>query len=213
MFKMAIMATADARPRRRADAERNIARIVSAARQSLSANPEARIDDIAQAAGVGRMTLYGHFPSRAELVEAAVVDALRAGEQTLSAIDLTGDARDAVTRLLESSWSLVAESSALLSAAQDTLPPARIRELHAGPAARVEELLRRGQAQGVFRTDLPITWLVGVIHQVLHGAAQEIRADRVQTNDAARMVVATVQPILAAAPIQTRHADRPPSGM
>lgn len=197
---MEIMATVNPRPRRRADAERNIARILAAARQSLSANPEATIDDVAQAAGVGRMTLYGHFPSRAALIEAAVVDALRAGEETLSAVDLTGDARLAVTRLLESSWSLVAESSALLSAAQDTLPAARIRELHADPAQRVDELLRRGQAQGVFRTDLPVTWLVSVIHQVLHGAAEEIRADRVQPEDAARMVVATVQPVLAASP-------------
>ncbi|MDN5919328.1 MAG: TetR/AcrR family transcriptional regulator [Pseudonocardia sp.] len=207
------MATADARPRprRRADAERNIARIVSAARQSLSANPETTIDDIAKAAGVGRMTLYGHFPSRAELVEAAVVDALRAGEQTLSAIDLTGDARSAVTRLLTSSWSLVAESSALLTAAQDVLPAGRILELHAGPVHRFEELLRRGQAQGVFRTDLPITWLASMAHRVLNGAAEEIRAGRVTTDDAARMIVATVQPILAASPAESHRADRAPS--
>ena len=194
------MPLADAHPRRRADAERNITRIVSAARQALSADPEATLDDIAKAAGVGRMTLYGHFPSRAALVEAAMVDALRAGEQTLSAVDLTGDARHALTRLLESSWSLVAESIALLSAAQDALPAARIRELHAGPAQRVEELLRRGQAQGAFRTDLPITWLVNVLHHVLHGIAEEIRAGRVRTEDAARMVVATVQPMLAPSP-------------
>jgi AcrR family transcriptional regulator len=194
------MATAGARPRRRADAERNIARIVAAARQSLGADPQATLDDIARAAGVGRMTLYGHFPSRADLVEAALVDALQAGEETLSAVDLTGNARHAMTRLLESSWTLVAESSALLTAAQDTLPAGRIRELHARPAQRVEELLHRGRTQGVFRTDLPITWLVRVIHQVLHGAAEEIRADRMQQEDAARMIVATVQPMLAAAP-------------
>lgn len=204
------MATAEARPRRRADAERNIARIVSAARRSLSADPDATIDDIAKAAGVGRMTLYGHFPSRAELVEAAVVDALRAGEETLSAIDLTGDARHAVTRLLESSWSQLAESIALLTAAQHSLPAGRIRELHASPARRFEELLRRGQAQGVFRTDLPITWLVSVVHHVLHGAAEEIRADRMKTQHAARMVVATVQPILAAAPIESLRRDGAP---
>lgn len=201
MFTMAIMATADARPRRRADAERNIARIVAAARRALSADPEARVDDIAQAAGVGRMTLYGHFPSRADLVEAAVVDALRAGEQTLSAIDLTGDAMAAVVRLLESSWSLAAESSALLGAAEGALPAARILELHAEPASRVEELLRRGQDQGVFRADLPISWLISVIHQILHGAAGEIRAGRLAPDDAGRVIIATVLPILAVPPV------------
>ncbi|TDB82990.1 TetR/AcrR family transcriptional regulator [Actinomadura sp. KC216] len=191
------MPTAASGRRRRADAERSIARIVAAARESLSRDPNASIDDIAKAAGVGRMTLYGHFRNRAELVEAALTDALRAGEEVLSAVDLTGDARAALTRLLESSWSLVAESTALLTAAQGTLPPGRIRNLHAAPAERVEELIRRGQDQGVFRTDLPITWLVGVIQFVLHGAAEENRTGRLEPDDTARVVTATVRSILA----------------
>ncbi|TDC70162.1 TetR/AcrR family transcriptional regulator [Actinomadura sp. GC306] len=191
------MTTATPGRRRRADAERSIARIVSAARESLSRDPGASIDDIAKAAGVGRMTLYGHFRNRAELVEAALSDALRAGEEVLSAVDLGGDAREALTRLLESSWSLVAESTALLAAAQGTLPDGRVRQLHAAPAERVEDLLRRGQDQGVFRTDLPMSWLVSVIQHVLHGAAEENWAGRLRPEETAGIVVATVQSILA----------------
>ncbi|MFD2794510.1 TetR/AcrR family transcriptional regulator [Promicromonospora vindobonensis] len=186
----------DTRPRRRADAERSIARIVSAARVSLSEDPDATIDAIATAAGVGRMTLYGHFKTRADLVEAALVDALRAGEETLSAVDLGGDARDALDRLLASSWALVAESAALLAAAQGVLPAGRIRELHAGPGERIEELIRRGQHEGAFRTDLPIEWLVNVVHYVLHGAAEENRAGRIKTTDVADIITATVRSIL-----------------
>ncbi|MGH3243230.1 MAG: TetR/AcrR family transcriptional regulator [Spirillospora sp.] len=194
------MSTATSGRRRRADAERSIARIVAAARASLSRDPGASIDDIAKAAGVGRMTLYGHFHTRADLVEAALTDALRAGEEVLSAVDLTGDAREALARLLDSSWSLVAESTALLAAAQGTLPAGRLRELHAAPAERVEELIRRGQEQGVFRTDLPIAWLVAVLQNVLHGAAEEIRAGRLEPDDTARVVTATAQSVLAAGP-------------
>lgn len=192
--------TTVSRPRRRADAERSIARIVAAARTSLSDNPDATVDDIAKAAGVGRMTLYGHFPGRPQLVEAALVDALRVGEETLSAVDLSGDARAALTRLLTSSWSLVAESTALLIAAQKVLSAGRLRELHGAPAERVEELIRRGQQQGVFRTDLPITWLVSVVHYVLNGAAEEHRAGRIKTADVAPVITSTVQSILAAPP-------------
>ncbi|GAA3507752.1 AcrR family transcriptional regulator [Streptosporangium album] len=194
------MPTAAAGPRRRADAERNIARIVSAARKSLSGDPNASVDDIAKAAGVGRMTLYGHFGTRAELVEAALIDALRAGEETLSAVDLTGDAQDALARLLDSGWSLVAESMALLTAAQGTLPAGRIRQLHAAPAQRVEELIRRGQNEDAFRTDLPIAWLVSAVHYILQGAAEENRAERLKTEDAARVVTATVQSLLSPPP-------------
>lgn len=191
------MANAAARPRRRADAERSIARIATAARVCLGRDPDATIDDIAKAAGVGRMTLYGHFPNRAELVEAALVDALRVGEETLSDVDLSGDARDALTRLLQSSWSLVAESATLLQAAQGVLPAGRLLQLHNAPSERVEQLLRRGQADGVFRSDLPITWLVSAVHYLLHGAAEEQRTGRLDAADAAHIVTASVQSFLA----------------
>ncbi|WP_280268364.1 TetR/AcrR family transcriptional regulator [Nocardia wallacei] len=190
------MPTTESRPRRRADAERSIARIVAAARSTWSRNPQASIDDIVKAAGVGRMTLYGHFPNRAELVEAALAAALRDGEQVLSAVDLGGDARAAMDRLLAASWSLVAESAALLTAAQESLSAERIRELHGGAAHRVENLIRRGRRQGVFRTDLPTAWLVGAVHYLLQGAATEMRAERMTESEAARAVTTTVRSVL-----------------
>ena len=200
------MTTAAARPRRRADAERSIARIVSAARTCLGQDPDATIDDIAKAAGVGRMTLYGHFRTRPELVEAALVDALRVGEETLSAVDLTGDARDALNRLLASSWSLVAESAALLVAAQKVLPAGRLRHLHSDAAERVELLVRRGQDDGVFRTDLPMTWLVSAVHYLLKGAADEHRAGRLDAADVVPVITGSVQALLAAPPSHPRDS-------
>lgn len=182
--------------RKRVDAERNIARIVSAARAQLSADPNATIDDIAKAAGVGRMTLYGHFRTRPELVEVALTEALSAGEETLASVDLSGDARVAMKRLLSASWSLVAESTALLAAAETALPSGRVRQLHRKPALRVEELITRGQEQGVFRTDLPTTWLVSAIHTLLHGAAADVRARRMAARDVAGVVTKTIESIL-----------------
>lgn len=190
------MGAPSGRLRRRADAERNIARIVSAARECLSSDPNATIDDIAKAAGVGRMTLYGHFRTRADLVEAALVDALRAGEQTLSALDLTGDPGQAMTRLLGPSWELVAESAALLAAAEDALPAGRVRELHDNPARRMADLIRRGQQQGDFRTDLPTDWLVNVVQYILHGAAEQVRAGRLAAQDSGDVVTKTVLSVL-----------------
>ncbi|RDI53380.1 TetR/AcrR family transcriptional regulator [Nocardia mexicana] len=190
------MSTTEGRTRRRADAERSIARIVAAARTTWSSNPQASIDDIVKAAGVGRMTLYGHFPNRAELVEAALAAALRDGEEVLSAVDLDGDARAAMDRLLAASWSLVAESAALLTAAQESLSAERIRELHGGAANRVENLIRRGRRQGVFRADLSVAWLVGAVHYLLQGAAEEVRAGRMTEKEAAKAVPATIQAVL-----------------
>jgi AcrR family transcriptional regulator len=49
----------------RADARRNIAAILEAATDCLARDPEMSIAGIAAAAGVGRITLYGHFKTRA----------------------------------------------------------------------------------------------------------------------------------------------------
>ena len=65
-----------ARRRRRADAEQNFSRIIGAAVELLGRQPGASIEQIAAAAGVGRATVYRHFPTRTELVEAATRHAL-----------------------------------------------------------------------------------------------------------------------------------------
>lgn len=52
----------------RADARANRDRILDVARDALSADPEASLNSIAKAAGVGAGTLYRHFPSRESLV-------------------------------------------------------------------------------------------------------------------------------------------------
>ncbi|UUU36760.1 TetR/AcrR family transcriptional regulator [Streptomyces sp. CA-210063] len=177
---------------KRADALRSIEAIVQAAAECLGRNPEASLSEIARAAGVGRVTLYGHFASRAEVVDAAMSRALDRGNEVLDMIDMTGDPRLALSRYIDAGWHLVDQAQALLTAAQRELSAGRILELHAGPAARVEALVARGRAEGVFRTDLPIAWMVNVLHAVMHSAAEEIRADRLTSDRAADHITATV---------------------
>ncbi|MET9820479.1 TetR/AcrR family transcriptional regulator [Streptomyces sp. NPDC006349] len=177
---------------KRADARRSIEAIVQAAAECLGQTPEASLSEIARAAGVGRVTLYAHFSSRAEVVDAAMSRAIDRGNQVLDTIDLTGDPRLALARYIEAGWYLVDQARALLVAAQRELSAGRIQELHAGPAARVEALVDRGRAEGAFRTDLPIVWMVTVLHTVMHSAADEIRAGRLTSDRAADHITTTV---------------------
>jgi TetR/AcrR family transcriptional repressor of mexCD-oprJ operon len=186
------MSPVEAGTARRADARRNIEKILEAAVACLSRNPEASVGEIARAAGVGRVTLYGHFGSREALIEAALTRLLDEGEQVLAAVDLSGDPREALRALIESGWLLTGQAGAVLEAARGTLPPGRIQELHARPAQRVEHLVRRGQSEGVFRADLPASWLTSALHHLMKGAAADVSTGRLDSADAPRFISETV---------------------
>jgi len=177
---------------RRADARRNIAAILDSAEECLAADPDASIGEIAAAAGVGRVTLYGHFSSRSALVDSAFARAVARADDTLEAVDLTGDPAQALARLIRSSWTVINQSRALLLAAQRALPPERIRELHEEPMRRVQELLARGRAEGAFRTDLPESWMVATFYSLMHAAAEEIGAGRLDGQDAGHLLATTI---------------------
>lgn len=181
---------------KRADAVRNVELILDAAIVCLSRRHNATMGDIAREAGLGRVTLYGHFASRPALIDAVVARVIDRGEQTLAAVDLGGDPREALSRLIHSSWELVDRSRSVIAAAEEELPPARIRELHDGPASRVESLIERGRSAGLFSTDMPTSWQVAVLHQVLHGAGAEIAAGRLDSMDAPDLIVKTVLALL-----------------
>jgi AcrR family transcriptional regulator len=74
--------------KRRADAERNRERILAAAHRAFSRfGAGASLDDIAKQAGVGPGTLYRHFPTREDLLEAVYrteVEKLAASEKKLA---------------------------------------------------------------------------------------------------------------------------------
>ncbi|MCT1515323.1 MULTISPECIES: TetR/AcrR family transcriptional regulator [Mycobacteriales] len=182
----------------RADAQRNRAAILAATPVALRKNPDASIADIASEAGVGRMTLYGHFKSRAELLDAALVDGLERAEGVLSDVDLDGDPAAALARLIESSWSLLDQVSSLLVVAQKEVPASRIRDMHEKAEARMRALLERGQAEEVFRGDLSVDWLLAVTHAAMNAAAAESTAGRLRPADAPRFINATLAQAFAA---------------
>jgi TetR/AcrR family transcriptional repressor of mexCD-oprJ operon len=181
----------------RADARRNIAAILEAATTCLARDPDASINDIAMAAGVGRMTLYGHFESRAALVARVAERAIASSEAELGSVDLTGDPAAVLTRLLTASWRLTHRFGALVVAAEKSLPPDTLRDAHQAPIERVRTILRRGRREGCFRTDVPLDWQVTTIQSILHGASSAVHRGEIPATRAPTLVVKTVLGALA----------------
>src|SRR5687767_8771956 len=81
----------------RADAARNVNRIVEVAARLLGENPHVGMAEVAVAANVSRATVYRHFASRAALLAAIRQQALEHGEQALADCRLEeGSATDAL---------------------------------------------------------------------------------------------------------------------
>jgi AcrR family transcriptional regulator len=154
--------------RPRADAQRNRARVLSAAREAFAADgPAVSLDDIARRAGVGAGTVHRHFPTKDELFRAVIAD--RLAELAAVARDLAGAADpgaaffDFFHRLGRDAGQNLALSAALTdSAAVGDLVLDAGRELTAALAV----LLTRAQEVGAVRSDIDTADL----HAMLAGA-------------------------------------------
>jgi AcrR family transcriptional regulator len=174
--------------RRRADAERSIAAILDAAVEVLADRPDASMGEIAAAAGVARQTVYAHYRSREALLR-AVTD--RAMSEALAAIDEAeperGSPLEALDRLIRSWWRTVERHARVLEALAAAYPTAEaIHELHAPILERLERLIRRGQRAGDFDRRLPVGWLATAFLALMHAAADEVAAGRIDAEEAGR---------------------------
>jgi AcrR family transcriptional regulator len=176
----------------RADARRNVEAILRAAESCLARDPEATVAAIAAEAGVGRVTLYGHFPSRADLVRDVFLAVLRDADESLSRLDLGGDPPEALRCLAVSSWRVVHRFRSIRSAAERELPAEEVRRHHDVHLSRLTELLQRGRSSGDFRSDVPTGWLATTCMTLMHAAAGEVSAGRLTDADAEYAVVETV---------------------
>lgn len=186
--------------RRRADAERNLAAILSAGRECLSRNPAASMTEIAQAAGVGRVTLYGHFSSREDLVEAVVRDTLTHAQRAFEAAAPeaeSGSAADALSHLVRTSWHVLDGCLGLRAAAVHALGESGMRDQHEQMLRHIDALIERGQHEGDFRTDLARSWLVTTCYGLVHLAADEVAAGRLSRREAGPTIDATIRAALA----------------
>jgi AcrR family transcriptional regulator len=179
-------------PRRRADAERSIARIMDAAVDALASDPEASMAAIARQAGVVRATIYVHFPTRETLIEAVTERAIsEVGAAIAEAEPDRGAAVDALRRVVATTWEKLGRYHPLV-AINIRLPQAELRRRHAAVLGALEPLIERGQKEGAFRADVPVAWHLSMLLALMHAASAEVQAGRLPASEAERAVTATV---------------------
>jgi AcrR family transcriptional regulator len=149
----------------RADAQRNLERVLEAAAEAFAERgADVSVDEIARRAGVGHATVFRRFPTKESLIAAAVcrrVDALaaHAGEALEHA-----DPGDAFHEFVWHAGETFAADRALFDGLGRCVEIPDVAESKAKLNELVEQLIERAQASGAVRTDVgaeDVSLLVG----------------------------------------------------
>ena len=141
-------------------------RILDVALEVLGQHPDAGMADIASAAGVVRRTVYGHFPSRTDLVRTLAQRAVDEIAAVLGEVNVPDGAAEKVwVDFIARLWPLTDRYRVLLALRRGEYGV----EIHAllGPVDKtLANLVQQGQDSGVFGRHLP----AHVLSQIAYAA-------------------------------------------
>lgn len=172
--------TAERHRKVRADAVLNRARVLAAARIEFAEHGlDALIPDVAARAGVGKGTVYRHFPTKEALVQALLDDYWRHLEEMLEQSLANDNPWEGFTTLIRGIFAIKDEHRAacdilMASTAQRPKPPLS-GHLHEA----LHELFRRAQETGVARLDVPDDTMAVLLRSLSAAvkASQELHID------------------------------------
>lgn len=153
-------------PPMRADAARNRAKLIEAARAALAVDgPDTSLEQVARGAGVGIGTLYRHFPNRLALLEAVYRDDVDALEASALRLEAEVEPWPALERWLHDFVGYAATKRVLFHELVDAL--GRDSELltHSRQVITTssQTLLARAQADGSARPDVDAADLLRLV--------------------------------------------------
>jgi AcrR family transcriptional regulator len=146
-------------------------RILENALEVLGQNPEAGMGDIASAAGVVRRTVYGHFPTRTDLVLTLAQQAANELVAALGKVNVSDASADAVwADFIGYLWPLAHRYRVLVALRRGEYG----QEIHArlGQVDKVlADLVQRGQDSEVFARHLPADILSQIAYTAVFSIA------------------------------------------
>jgi len=189
--------TTDQRPPEylRADAARNLHRIVEVAARMIGDDPHVGMAAVAEAADVSRATVYRHFPTREALIDAIRTQALAAGEQAIVDCRLDeGSAVEALRRLVDT-WLEIAQRygfAQLVSHPGGGLGEKDRAHRRKAFGEPLVALFTRGQAAGEFSTAVTPEWATRMFGATVIAGARAVDDGVLARADAADTVFHTL---------------------
>jgi AcrR family transcriptional regulator len=167
-------------------------RILDAAATVLAIDPAASIQDVADAAGVGRATVNRYFPSRADLTGALAVQAMAEAQRALETARLSeGPVAAALTRLTEALVPMGDRFRFLLRESHLEGDPQYLAAEH-DFVETLTDMAERGRRSGDLAVDVPPAWLVDALGALVFAAWEAVHDGRIAARDAPHLVSRTL---------------------
>ncbi|WP_083403626.1 TetR/AcrR family transcriptional regulator [Curtobacterium sp. MCBA15_001] len=176
-------------PRR--DATENRAALIDAAKTVLQRDPDASLESIATAAGLSRRAVYGHFPSRDDLVRAVVTaGAARVADAMPTSSDL-GDLPPAarIAAIAVTLWSEVSHVRSMARIAVRSPYGESVAQVFAPLRNQVRDACALGIADGSMRADVDAATLGRLVEGACIAVLDEATRSGTPDSDGRRMVV------------------------
>lgn len=142
----------------RRDARENRDRILVAAEQVFGkTGPAGSTEEVARRAGVGVGTVFRHFPTKRELIDATLVRHFQLLTERAEKLGAAADPGAALRAVLEAMIASASTKVTLLAAlAQEAEASAALREASRKLREAVDSVLRRAQRSGAARPDISV---------------------------------------------------------
>lgn len=176
-------------PRR--DATANRAALLEAAKTVLQGDPDASLETIASAAGLSRRAVYGHFPSRDDLVrEVVTAGAARVAAAMPTTSDLVALPPAArLAAIAVTLWSEVSHVRSMARVAIRSPFSESVAEVFAPLRTQVRDACALGIADGAMRDDVDAATLGRLVEGACIAVLDEATRSGTSDEDGRRMVV------------------------
>ncbi|MGL5864377.1 MAG: TetR/AcrR family transcriptional regulator [Dermatophilaceae bacterium] len=187
----------------RVDAQRNRQRILQVAAVVLAEDPAATLDRVIERTGLGRSTVFRHFPTRQDLVRALFQDAFESVAAALDRARLTDDGEPLPELLTRAAHALVGVSSQhhiLLGGGGADLRDSELAGGYLRAMSRLAAVMTGAQRRRQLDDGVPAWWLVDAFVALLVTAGEAVDEGRLPADD---LVALSLRTFLGGA----RHLD------
>lgn len=179
--------------------------LIEAAIRVFAAQPSATLADVAEAAGVRRVTLHRLLGTRDELLREIAFRSLAEMDEACRIAAEDTDSAIAALRACVEALVPVGDRCHFLWTQDEVWQEPRIAKEVNRQNEELSELIDEAKSDGDLAHDIPNAWIIAAIESVVFAALTTARSGNIAANDAGRLAVRTLFDGIQSSPAKKRR--------